>query len=99
MANTVCSVAVAGCQGGICRVSIQPFTLMTSKPTNAASGFLIMAVFNFVAAIVFIVLYLLTVPSEDFNRIWFLVAGLIELVATIALFFAYRHFKEKLARL
>lgn len=90
---------VAGCRGGISRVSIQPFTLMTSKPTNAASGFLIMAVFNLVAAIVFIVLYLLTAPSDDFDRIWFLVAGLIELVATVALFFAYRHFKEKLAGL
>ncbi|MCC7439646.1 MAG: hypothetical protein IT211_14260 [Armatimonadetes bacterium] len=72
---------------------------MTSKPTNAASGFLIMAVFNLVAAIVFIVLYLLTAPSDDFDRVWFLIAGLIELVATVALFFAYRHFKERLARL
>lgn len=58
-----------------------------------------MAVFNLLAAIVFTVLYLLTPPSDDFDRVWFLIAGLIELVATVALFFAYFYFKKKLSGL
>lgn len=67
------------------------------KNANPALGFLIMAGFNVLAAVTFIVFYFLGHDENGEKNFWLLIASLISIVAAAGLLFAYNYFKRKLS--
>lgn len=69
---------------------------MAESQKNPASGFLIMAAFNILGALVFLTLYFLNRSGE--SSFYFLLAAGAEVVASVGLWVMYNIFKRKLQR-
>lgn len=69
----------------------------TTKAKNPAIGFLIMAAFNFLAGIVFIVFYFLHRNAEGEQSYFLLIAAIVSIAAAVGLVVAYNVFKRKLS--
>jgi hypothetical protein len=67
------------------------------KGSNPAVGFLIMAGFNVLAAISFLVFYFLYKSAEGEQSYYLLIAALVSIVAAAGLLVAYNVFKKKLS--
>jgi general stress protein CsbA len=67
-----------------------------TQKKNPASGFLIMAGFNLLAGLTFIVFYFFYTNANGENSFFFLVAAGVSILASGALMAAYMVFRKKL---
>jgi hypothetical protein len=73
--------------------------MVEQKSTNPATGFLIMAGFNVLAALAFVVFYVLYDTSGGERSYYLLIAAGICLFASGGLLVAYTYFRERLQNL
>ena len=73
--------------------------MFDQKPTNPATGFLIMAGFNVLASLAFVVFYFLYDTSGGERSYFLLIAAGVCLLASGGLLVAYTYFRERLQNL